>query len=76
MSWPLQADHAAQAGRLRDQLDASAFTGVVVVTAPNTTTRTRNSEAARSKGSEYVEHVVRIARELPEILGQRPGCTS
>ena len=34
MSWPQHADHSAKAKRLRDQLRAGAFTGVVVLTAP------------------------------------------
>ncbi|MDT5221148.1 MAG: polyketide synthase 5, partial [Mycobacterium sp.] len=68
ISWPLQADHGTQAGRLRDQLNASAFNGLVVVTAPNND----DSDQLGFRGSEYVEHVVRIARELPEILGQTP----
>ncbi|WP_421845220.1 sulfolipid-1 biosynthesis phthioceranic/hydroxyphthioceranic acid synthase [Mycobacterium sp.] len=69
MSWPNHADHAAQAKQLHDQLEAGAFTGVVVLTAP------KNNKAdadSGSRGGEYVQNVVRIARELPEIVGKVP----
>ncbi len=67
--WPLHADHAANAERLRAQLTASAFSGVVVVTAP----RDGESDAESSvAGAEQVRHLVRIARELPEIPGEPP----
>ncbi|ODQ98904.1 polyketide synthase [Mycobacterium intermedium] len=68
LSWPFHADHAANAERLRAQLEASAFAGVVVLTAPKSGT----DEEAAARGREYVEHLVRIARELPEILGHTP----
>ena len=35
MCWPQQADHAADAERLRSQLDDGGFTGVVVLTRPS-----------------------------------------
>ncbi|MCV7196595.1 sulfolipid-1 biosynthesis phthioceranic/hydroxyphthioceranic acid synthase [Mycobacterium angelicum] len=68
-SWPQQSDHLARAGQLRDQLDAGRFTGVVVLTAPQN--GNPDSESP-SRGGEYVKHVVRIARELLETLGQSP----
>ncbi|SON63809.1 Mycocerosic acid synthase-like polyketide synthase [Mycobacterium simulans] len=68
MSWPLDADHAAQAERLRGQLEAGGFTGVVVLTAP----QTYPEQESGIRGGEYVEHLVRIARELPELLGHAP----
>jgi len=69
MSWPHEADHAAQAQRLRDQFEAGAFTGVVVLTAPNDG---NPDEQFASRGAEHVQHAVRIARELAEIVGQAP----
>ncbi|MGB9305381.1 MAG: SDR family NAD(P)-dependent oxidoreductase, partial [Mycobacterium sp.] len=69
MSWPQHADHAAQAQRLRDQFEAGAFTGVVVLTGPKDG---HPDEEFALRGAEYVKHVVRIARELPEIVGQAP----
>ncbi len=69
MSWPQHADHAAQAQRLRDQFEAGAFTGVVVLTGPKDG---HPDEEFAVRGAEYVKHVVRIARELPEIVGQAP----
>ena len=67
--WPQHADHAANAERLRAQLTASAFSGVVVVTAPRDGESDAESPVA---GAEQVRHLVRIARELPEIPGEPP----
>ncbi|MGB9226970.1 acyltransferase domain-containing protein, partial [Mycobacterium sp.] len=69
MSWSHHADHAAQAKRLRDQFEAGAFTGVVVLTGPKDG---NPDDEFAGRGAEYVQHVVRIARELPEIVGQAP----
>ena len=73
MCWPQHADPAANAEQLRGQLAAGGFTGVVVLTGP------RNGdpdEECAVHGGECVRHVVRIARELPEIAGNRRGYTS
>lgn len=69
MSWPNHADHAAQAKQLHDQLEAGAFTGVVVLTAPK---NNKPDQQSSVHGLEYVQHVLRIARELPEALGEVP----
>ena len=69
VSWPQTADHVAQAARLRDQLEAGGFTGVVVLTAPQ---NGHPDEESGVRGGDYVKHVVRIARELPEIAAQVP----
>lgn len=69
MSWPQRADHAAQAARLRDQLGTGGFTGVFVLTAPQTGDPDAESPV---RGGELVKHVVRIAREIPEITAQEP----
>ncbi len=69
MSWTQKADHEAHAARLRDQLETGGFSGVVVLTSPQ-----NGNPGAESpvRGGEYVKHVVRIAREIPEIAAQTP----
>ncbi|QUR69706.1 acyltransferase domain-containing protein [Mycobacterium spongiae] len=69
MAWPRRTDHALQAARLRDQLETGGFTGVVVLTGPQTGDPDAESGV---RGSDYVSHLVRIARELPEIAAQIP----
>ncbi len=69
MCWPQHADHVASAERLRGQLAAGGFTGVVVLTGPRTSER---DEESAERGAECVRHMVRIARELPEIAGELP----
>jgi len=69
LSWPLQADHPAVAERLRGQVEKGGFAGVVVVTEP---TNGNPDEEGAARGGDYVRHLVRIARELPEIPGQSP----
>jgi polyketide synthase 5 len=68
LSWPFAGDHAAHAQQLRSQLEAGSFHGVVLLTAPQQT----SNEQSGDRGGQYVEHVVRIARELPELLGSPP----
>ncbi len=61
MSWPQNADHAANADRLRTYLSESSFGSIVVVSAP------RNGcppEQLVFRGAEHVRHMVRITREL------------
>ncbi|MCV7077432.1 sulfolipid-1 biosynthesis phthioceranic/hydroxyphthioceranic acid synthase, partial [Mycobacterium szulgai] len=69
ISWPFQADHVAQAARLRDQLGTGGFTGVMVLTAPR---NGHPQEESGARGEQHVQHVVRIAREIPEIAAQEP----
>ncbi|KAA1246586.1 SDR family NAD(P)-dependent oxidoreductase, partial [Mycobacterium simiae] len=69
MSWPQHADHTAQTKRLRDHLEAGGFTGMVVLTPPQTGAAEDVSSAI---GNGYVKHLVRIARDLPTIVGQAP----
>ncbi|MDT5221170.1 MAG: polyketide synthase 5 [Mycobacterium sp.] len=68
LSWPFAGDHAAHAQQLRSQLEAGSFHGVVLLTAP----QQNSNEQSGDRGGQYVEHVVRIARELPELLGSPP----
>ena len=69
MSWPPDAEHAAVAERLRSQIGNGGFTGVVLLTAPP---NGATDEESASRGGEYVRHLVRIIRELPEIEGEAP----
>ena len=69
MCWPQHADHTSNAEQLRNQLRAGGFTGVVILTGP------KNGDAEDQSpllGAEYVQHLVRITRELPEIPGEPP----
>ena len=67
--WPPHADDTSNAEQLGNQLRAGGFAGVVILTGP------KNGDAEdRSPllGREYVQHLVRITRELPEIAGKPP----
>ncbi|VBA50366.1 Mycocerosic acid synthase-like polyketide synthase [Mycobacterium pseudokansasii] len=69
MSWPEHTDHAGVAERLRNQLNAGGFHNVVILTAPDSGDR---DEKSAVRGVECVRHLVRITRELPEIMGEAP----
>ena len=69
MCWPQHGDRSAAAEVLRGQLGEGGFAGVVVLTGPK---NDNPGEACALRGGEYVRHVVRIARELSEILGDSP----
>ena len=69
MCWPPHADHTSNAEQLRNHLRAGGFTGVVILTGP------KNGDAEDQSpllGHEYVQHLVRIIRELPDIPGEPP----
>lgn len=69
MTWPLHGDHESNAEMLASYVSEQPITGVVVVTgAPHTGA----SIDAGIRGGECVRHVVRIAKELPEIPGEPP----
>jgi polyketide synthase 5 len=69
MVWPPHADHSASARSLRDLLAGSGFGGVIVVMAqPNG----ESQEQCVLQAQQYVQHLVRITRELPEITGEPP----
>ena len=68
MVWPQHADHQANAKLLGSHL-AGNCTGVVIVTG------LKSADAAEdyaARGGEYVHHLVRITRELPEVVGELP----
>ncbi len=69
MIWAPDAEHAATAEALRTQLTARQFSGVVVVAPPFD--GVTDGDAPR-RGGALVRHLVRIVRELPEILGEPP----
>lgn len=69
MCWPRHAQHVAAARELQSHLAAGMFTGVVVLTGPKN--GHPEDECARL-GVEYVQHVMRIARELLETGGMSP----
>ncbi len=69
MCWPQHADHQASAEVLRGRLGDGRVTGVVVLTGPENGNR---DEECAVLGGEYVQHVVRIVRELPDIVGLSP----
>jgi polyketide synthase 5 len=69
MTWPQKADHRANAEQLVSQLAAGDSNGVVVLTGPK---NGNPDDLCGYRGRDYVEHLVRIARELPEIPGEPP----
>jgi polyketide synthase 5 len=69
MVWPQRADHLASAELLRDQLGADGFKGVVILTGR---ANVNPAEECAVLGGDYVHHLVRIARELPETPGEPP----
>jgi polyketide synthase 5 len=69
MSWPQQADHVSNVEQLGNHLRAGGFTGVVILTGP------KNGDADEQcapLGRDYVQHLVRIARELADLPGEPP----
>ena len=69
MHWSRHADHSANAQQLRAQLDDGGFTGVVILAPPG---GGDPDIPPASLNSGYVQHVVRIARELPDVSGEAP----
>jgi polyketide synthase 5 len=69
MCWSQNADHPSKAEQLRNQLRAGGFAGVVILTGPKNGDPDDQSPLL---GREYVQHLVRITRELPDIPGEPP----
>ncbi|MFZ0833253.1 MAG: SDR family NAD(P)-dependent oxidoreductase, partial [Mycobacterium sp.] len=69
MCWPQHADHTSNTEQLANHLRAGGFTGVVILTGPE---NGETDDQSPLLGREYVQHVVRIIRELPEIAGDPP----
>ncbi|KDF01167.1 polyketide synthase [Mycolicibacterium aromaticivorans JS19b1 = JCM 16368] len=70
MCWPRSADHPVHAGQLADNLRSGQITGMVILNGPSETGPTEAEFA--SLGGEYVEHLVRITRELLQTPTQLP----
>ena len=69
MCWPQHADHSSNREQLRKHLRTGPLTGVVILTGP------KNGDAEDQSpllGREYVQHLVRITREMPELPGEPP----
>ncbi len=69
MCWPLHTDHSSNGQGFGGQLRAHRFDGVVVLTGPK---NGNPDEESALLGREYVRHLVRIIREVPEALGEPP----
>jgi polyketide synthase 5 len=69
MNWPQEADPSAASDELAGHLRTGGLNGVVIVTGPNTG---RTEDLEPSLGCENVQHLVRIARALPEAPGEPP----
>ncbi len=69
MCWPHHADHVASAERLGAQLNNGGFNGVVILAEPPAG---EPDEGCLRRGRDHVWHLVRIARELPELEGEPP----
>jgi polyketide synthase 5 len=63
MFWPQTSEHPPEASRLREYLGSNVLDGVVVLTGP----RSGGPDESAERGREYVRHLVRIIRELPDI---------
>ncbi|OBJ27432.1 type I polyketide synthase [Mycobacterium sp. 1245801.1] len=69
MSWPQQADHTSNSDQLGNRLRAGEFTGVAILTGPK---NGDPDERSAQLGRDYVQHLVRIARELADLPGEPP----
>ncbi|OBB45793.1 type I polyketide synthase [Mycobacterium sp. 852002-51961_SCH5331710] len=69
MSWPPHADHDSNTEQLRNHLRGNRFDGVAIFMSPDTGI---TDPDAAFLGCEYVQQLVRIARELAEISGEPP----
>ncbi|WP_406817892.1 sulfolipid-1 biosynthesis phthioceranic/hydroxyphthioceranic acid synthase [Mycobacterium sp. M23085] len=69
MSWPRQADHASSVEQLGTHLRTGGFTGVVILTGPK---NGDVDEQSARVGRDYVQHLVRVARELADFPGEPP----
>jgi polyketide synthase 5 len=69
MCWPLVAKDPSNGEQLRNHLRTDGFSGVVILTGP------KNGDADDQSpllGREYVQHLVHITREFPEVPGEPP----
>jgi polyketide synthase 5 len=69
MCWPPHTDYTSNREQLGNHLRAGGFTGVVILTGPKNGDPDDQSPLL---GREYVQHLVRITRELAEVPGEPP----
>ncbi len=69
MAWLPHSDHSGNTELLGEYLRTGEFTGLVILAGPKADDKVSGSPLV---GREYVQHLVRITRELPEIAGQLP----
>ncbi len=69
MPWPEHAHHLVSAEQLGDRLRRGGVSGLVVIFPPPAGNPDEHSLA---RGREHVRHLVRIARELPDLPGEPP----
>ncbi len=69
LHWPLDGDHAYNAEQLTGRLSVGGFSGVVILAAMK---NGRPDDQSPQLGREYVRHLVRITRELPDLRGEPP----
>jgi acyl transferase domain-containing protein/NADPH:quinone reductase-like Zn-dependent oxidoreductase/NAD(P)-dependent dehydrogenase (short-subunit alcohol dehydrogenase family)/acyl carrier protein len=72
LHWPQDADHAAAAEQLGADVRDADIDGVVVVCASAPAAPRGLGEEDLLRAREHVRHLVRIARELPELSAQPP----
>jgi polyketide synthase 5 len=73
MCWPPHADDTSNAEQLGNHLRAGGCSGVVILTGRKNGSKNGDTEdQSPLLGREYVQHLVRITRELPEIPGELP----
>ncbi|MUL63444.1 polyketide synthase [Mycobacterium sp. CBMA 234] len=66
LSWPAHGDHAASAELVNAQLGTGQLAGAAILTSP------KDGDQPASVGRDYVDHMVRITRELVRVPGQLP----
>jgi polyketide synthase 5 len=69
MVWPQEADHSANAQQVSEHLRGSSFRGLVVLTGPK---NGNPDDEAAQRGGDYVQHLVRVIKGLPEHEGEPP----
>ena len=72
LSWPLHADHPAIADRLRDQIAAGGFAGVIVLTDPATAPTISRRSVVPTSSIMWCESPANCRK----LWAKRPGCVS
>ena len=69
MSWPPLGNLGPISAELESHMQTGRFTGLVVLTGPQ---NGHSPDQSPSLGRDYVQQMVRITRNLPEIVGEPP----